>query len=133
MQDGGAMVGDPEPADGATANASLGARAAGSFRRGWATEKGRRRIVVSAGTVIAIVTIAIVVSLFASLAGESQSYRDGYSAGGTAYAAYQDSNITPEQACQDEAAVPGVRPVHDDAAQWIQGCVDGFNFAQSDN
>ena len=127
------MVGDPEPVDDATANASLGARLGGAFRRGWATEKGRRRIVVSAVAVIAVVVLVVVVSLFASLAGESQSFRDGYSAGGTAYAAYQDSNITAEQACQDEEAVPGVRPVHDDIAQWIQGCVAAFNFAQSDN
>jgi hypothetical protein len=83
--------------------------------------------------VIAVVTIAVVVSLFASLAGESQAYRDGYSAGGTAYGAYQDSNITSAQACRDEEAVPNVRPAHDNSAQWIQGCVAGFNFAESDN
>jgi len=124
------MVGD---AHGVTTNTSPRAWLDRAIRRAWATEKGRRRLVVSAGAVIAIVTIAVVVSLFASLAGESQAFRDGYSAGGTAYAAYQDSNVTSQQACRDEEAVPGVRPSQDNEAQWIQGCVDGFNFAQSDN
>jgi hypothetical protein len=127
------MVGDPEQGREVTANASPRAWLAGALRRAWATEKGRRRLVVSAGAVVAVVAIAVVVSLFASLAGESQAFRDGYSAGGTAYAAYQDSNITPQQACRDEEAVPDVRPPHDNEVQWIKGCVDGFTFAQSDN
>ena len=88
------------------------------------------------GAVIAAITLAIVVSLFASLAGESQSFRDGYSAGGpayTAYAASSDASITSEEACRDEETGPGGRPAHDNSAQWIQGCVDAFNLAQSDN
>jgi hypothetical protein len=130
------MVGDPEPDGGVTAMVPLWAGLAGGLRRAWATEKGRRRIVVSAGVAIAVVSIAIAVSLFASLAGESQSFRDGYSAGGsayTAYAAYSDTNITSDQACRNEETGPGGRPAHDNPAQWIQGCVDAFNLAQSDN
>jgi hypothetical protein len=130
------MVGDPEPDGGATAGVSMWAGLVDWLRGAWATEKGRRRIVVSSGAFIAIVGIAIAVFLFASLAGESQSFRDGYSAGGaayTAYAAYSQTNITSEQACRDEEAGPGGRPAHDDPAQWIQGCVDAFNLAQSDN
>ena len=49
---------------------------------------------ISGALVVAVVTIAVVASLFASLAGESQSYRDGYSAGGSAYTAYGDSSVT---------------------------------------
>jgi hypothetical protein len=130
------MVGDPEPDGGTTATASPWAGLAAGLRRGWATEKGRRRIVVSVGAVIVVITLAVVVSLFASLAGESQSYRDGYSAGGSAYTAYSastDANITSEEACRDEETGPGGRPPHDNSAQWIQGCVDAFNLAQSDN
>jgi predicted cobalt transporter CbtA len=130
------MVGDPEPDSGTTVTVSPWAGLAAGLRRGWATEKGRRRIVVSVGTVIAVIAIAIVVSLFASLAGESQSYRDGYSAGGPAYTAYAASsgaNITSEEACRAEETGPGGRPAHDNSAQWIQGCVDAFNVAQSDN
>ncbi len=130
------MIGDPEPHGGATLVASFWAGWAERFRRAWATEKGRRRIVVSTGVVVTVAAVAIVVSLFASLAGQSQSYRDGYSAGGsayTSYAAYATTNITGEQACRDEEAEPGTRPAHDNPAQWIQGCVDAFNQAQSDN
>jgi hypothetical protein len=130
------MVGDPEPEAGVSAAVPPAAELALRFRRAWATEKGRRRIVVSAGVVISTVCIAIAVLLFASLAGESQSFRDGYSAGGsayTAYAAYADTNITAEQACRDEEVGPGGRPAHDNSAQWIQGCVAAFNLAESDN
>jgi hypothetical protein len=130
------MVGDPKPDGGSTATVSLWDGLAAGLRRGWATEKGRRRIVVCAGAVIAVITLAIVVSLFASLAGESQSFRDGYSAGGPAYTAYAASSgagITSEEACRDEETGPGGRPAHDNSAQWIQGCVDAFNLARSDN
>ena len=130
------MVGDPEPEAGITAPVAPGAELALRFRRTWATERGRRRIVVSAAVGIAAVCIAIAVLLFASLAGESQAFRDGYSAGGsayTAYAAYSGSNITSEQACRDEEVGPGGRPAHDNSAQWIRGCVAAFNLAESDN
>ncbi len=130
------MVGDPDPAGGATATVPFAAGLVGSIQRAWATHKGRRRIVVSAVVAIAVISTAIAVSLFASLAGESQSYRDGYSAGGpayTAYAAYSGTNITSEQACRDEETGPGGRPTRDDPAQWIRGCVDAFNLAESDN
>jgi threonine/homoserine/homoserine lactone efflux protein len=130
------MIGDPEVDGRVTLVPSFWARVAERFRRAWATEKGRRRIVVSAGTVVTVVIVAVVVSLFASLAGESQSYRDGYSAGGsayTSYAAYSTTNITGEEACKDEEAQPGTRPASDNPAQWIKGCVDSFNQAESDN
>jgi hypothetical protein len=127
------MVGDPEPDGRLTGTGTVWARLSTKLRRAWSTDKGRRRIVLSTGLIIAVVTIAVVASLFASLAGESQSYKDGYSAGGTAYSAYGASNVPSEQACRDEEAGPGGRPAHDNPGQWIQGCVAGFNLAQSDN
>jgi threonine/homoserine/homoserine lactone efflux protein len=127
------MDGTPEPKGHVTGTATIGARTARALRRAWATDRGRRRIVISGALVIAVVTIAVVASLFASLAGQSQSYRDGYSAGGAAYTAYGDSSITSTQACRDEEVGPGGRPAHDDPAQWVQGCADAFNLAQSDN
>ena len=130
------MVGDPVTGSGTITSDPVGAGLDGRLRRAWATEKGRRWIVISVVTAVAIIAVAIAVSLFASLAGESQSFRDGYSAGGsayTAYAEYSQTNITSEQACRDEGSGPGSRPTHDNAAQWIQGCVAGFNLAQSDN
>jgi hypothetical protein len=127
------MVGAPEPDDRLEGTADLWDRLSTRIRRAWATDKGRRRIVISTGLIIAVVTIAVVASLFASLAGESQSYKDGYSAGGTAYSAYGESNVPSEQACRDEETGPGGRPAHDNPAEWVQGCVAGFNLAQSDN
>jgi threonine/homoserine/homoserine lactone efflux protein len=130
------MVGDPEPEAGGTGAVPRGTGLAVRLRRAWATERGRRRIVVSAGIAISVIGIAVAVSLFASLAGESQAFRDGYSAGGsayTAYAAYSNTDITAEQACHDEEAGPGGRPVHDDPDQWVKGCMAAFNLARSDN
>ena len=121
------MGGDPGTGSGTITSDPVGAGLDGRLRR-W--------IVISVVTAVAIIAVAIAVSLFASLAGESQSFRDGYSAGGsayTAYAEYSQTNITSEQACRDEGSGPGSRPSHDNAAQWIQGCVAGFNLAQSDN
>jgi hypothetical protein len=127
------MVGAPETDHGGVAPKSFSAKMADSLRRAWADEKSRRRIVVVVIVAIAVVSITVVVSLFASLAGESQSYRDGYAAGGTAYSAYADAKITSEQACRDVAAEPRSLPAHDDLAQWVQGCADAFNLAASDN
>jgi hypothetical protein len=127
------MVGDPGPDGRLPVTATLWNGLSRRLRRAWATDRGRRRIVVSTGLIIAVVTIAVVASLFASLAGESQSYKDGYSAGGAAYSAYGASNITSEQACRDEEVGPGGRPAHDNPGQWVQGCVAAFDLAQSDN
>jgi hypothetical protein len=127
------MVGAPETDHGGNAPGPLSARMAGILRRAWAVDRSRRRMVTAAVLVIAAIAIAIVVSLFASLAGQSQSYRDGYSAGGTAYTAYANAHITSEQACRDVAAEPKSLPARDNLAQWVRGCTDAFNLAASDN
>jgi hypothetical protein len=127
------MRGDPEPDGRLTGPTPFWGRLRLCFLRVWATEQGRRRIVISTGVTLAVVAIVIVASLFASLADESQSYKDGYSAGGAAYTAYGQSNFSSEQACRDEAIGLDGRPAHDNLAQWVQGCVAGFNLAQSDN
>src|SRR3984957_1012096 len=127
------MESDPEPKRDLTGTATVGAGLARALRRGGAPEKGRRRIVTSTVLVVAVVVIAVVASLFASLAGESQAYRDGYSAGGAAYTAYADAKVTAVQACRDESVGPGGRPAHDNLAQWVQGCADAFTLAESDN
>ncbi|HEX4217624.1 MAG TPA: hypothetical protein VHZ02_04600 [Acidimicrobiales bacterium] len=88
---------------------------------------------ISTGLAIVVVVVVIASALFASLAGESQSYRDGYSAGGAAYTAYGASKITSEQACTDEEVGRGGRPARDNAAQWVQGCADAFTAAASGN
>jgi hypothetical protein len=127
------MVGELGPESEPTSMASLGAKLMQGLRRAWAVEKTRRRMVITLGSIVGVIVIVVVVSLFASLAGESQSFRDGYSAGGTAYTAYADAKITSVQACRDVEAEPGGRPAHDDPSQWVQGCADAFNLAASDN
>jgi threonine/homoserine/homoserine lactone efflux protein len=127
------MLSDPEPEGRSSGSTTVASGLARGLRIAWATEKGRRRIVISTGVAVAVIVIVIAAALFASLAGESQSYRDGYSAGGAAYTAYGASKITSEQACRDEEVGPGGRPARDNAAQWVQGCADAFNLAASDN
>lgn len=130
------MIGDPEANGPVSTKVSVGAWMAGHLRRAWATKRGRRSIVISAGAFIAVIALVVVVLLFASLADESQSFRDGYSAGGsayTSYAAYSSGNVTPDQACTEEESGPGGRPPHDNSAQWIQGCVAAFDLAESGN
>ncbi len=127
------MVGAPETDHRGAGPPSLSARLASSLRRTWAVDRSRRRLVVVVVVVVVVVFLTVVVSLFASLAGESQSYRDGYAAGGTAYTAYADAHITSEQACRDVAAEPRSVPARDNLAQWVQGCTDAFNLAASDN
>jgi hypothetical protein len=89
------------------------------------------------GTVLVVVVVIVGVSvfMFGSLAGESQSYRDGYSVGGNVFTA-DGSGVSPRQACTAAAQRRqnlGGRPAGDSASQWIQGCVDSFENAQSDN
>jgi hypothetical protein len=127
------MPRDSGPGGRSNQSATFGAGLVSGFRGAWSTERGRRRIVISAGLIVAVMVIAIAAVLFASLAGESQSYRDGYSAGGAAFTAYGQSRITSDQACRDEEVGPGGRPARDNPAQWVQGCADAFNLAASDN
>lgn len=125
------MVGTPETDD--RVMASPVARMARRLREAWADQKSRRRLVIATAVVVGALVLVVVVSLFASLAGETQSYRDGYAAGGTAFTAYADAHITPSEACRDVAAEPQSRPAHDNLAQWVQGCADAFSLAASDN
>jgi hypothetical protein len=85
--------------------------------------------------VAVLVVVAVGVVMFGSLSGESQSYKDGYSVGGTVFVA-DGTGASPRQACTATALRSqklGGKPAGDDAAQWIQGCVDSFANAQSDN
>ncbi|MGO9027789.1 MAG: hypothetical protein ACLQOZ_04060 [Acidimicrobiales bacterium] len=130
------MVDDAEPGQGlAGGGPSAGTGLAHRLSRVWESPRGRRTLVFSAGLVLAVVVLTVVVALFSSLAGESQSYRDGYSAGGSTYTTSGATRMGAEQACeQEETAGAGVgRPAHDSPAQWVQGCVAGFDAAESNN
>ncbi len=110
----------------------LGAGATEWFRRLWSDPRQRRRLVLGTVAVAAVAAIAVAALLFASLAGESQSYRDGYAVGDSVYTSFEDASLTAQQACRDRGSEPGQIPRGDDVDQWVSGCVAGFTFAQSD-
>lgn len=92
-------------------------------------------LVAAAAVLILAVSIAVAVILFASLSGESASYRDGYTVGGSVYAA-----DTAESNAQTACTAAEHGPVDVDGmpkgnvpSQWLKGCVAGFEAAQSGN
>jgi hypothetical protein len=92
-------------------------------------------LLMATGLVVVIVLVCIAVVMFGSLSGESQSYRDGYSVGGNVFTA-DGAGVSPRQACTAAAFREpklGGKPAQDESSQWIQGCVDSFENAQSDN
>jgi hypothetical protein len=90
---------------------------------------------MAVAVVAVLVVVGVAALMFASLSGESQSYKDGYSAGGNVYAA--DSGQTPPtDACQVAARrspTDGGPAVGDNVSQWVQGCVAAFDASQGDN
>lgn len=111
----------------------------GHFHRltqAWQTKTGRRALIISIGLVVVVVTVAIAAVMFLSLSGESHSYKDGFAEGGNVYSADSVAQQGPEQACKTAAKSKpayGGPPTSDNSTQWIKGCVDAFNEAQSDN
>ncbi len=86
---------------------------------------------------IAVIVLVVVVGgalMFSSLGGQSQSYKDGYASGGTAYTAdtAQEGAQQACQAIQPRNAANGGMPRGDDGAQWMEGCISAFNNAQGD-
>jgi hypothetical protein len=105
-----------------------------SLRRAWGTEKGRRRLIYLAVLVVVMSIIGFGAFEFSSLSSQTQSYRDGYSAGGSAYASY--GSETAQQACKlTELRGPrlGGIPAGNSPTQWLQGCVAGFDAARADD
>jgi predicted PurR-regulated permease PerM len=105
-----------------------------SQRRGSGVKRGRRTLILVAVLMIVVVIIGVGLLVFSSISRESQSYKDGYSVGGATYAAVASLNETAQNACREaelRAASQGGRPLRDNATQWIQGCINGFNTAQA--
>jgi hypothetical protein len=127
-------IGEHGTADHAPTLPHLAAKVAGWDDRGH--RRGRRAIVLASLLVLVVVIVGVGVVMFGSLAGESQSYKDGYPAGGTAFTSYGSADEDALQACSTtELRRPsqGGRPPGDVSNQWLQGCEAGFNTAQSDN
>lgn len=117
--------------DGRTAGTGI----SGRLRRAWETERGRRVIFYLVILVVALVVFVGGAVMFSSLSSESQSYKDGYSSGGTAFTADR-AQEGAQQACQTiqyHSPADGGIPRGDDATQWLQGCISAFNNAEGDN
>ena len=107
----------------------------GRLRRAWETERGRRVIFYVVILVVVLIVFVGGAVMFSSLRSESQSYKDGYSSGGTAFTA-DTAQEGAQQACQAiqfHSPAAGGIPRGDDATQWLQGCISAFNNAQGDN
>jgi hypothetical protein len=79
------------------------------------------------------VLVAVAVVLFSSLSGESASYKDGDTVGGSIYAS-DSAQLGATAACQAAEHHPVAdsgMPKGDDPAQWVKGCVAGFEAAQA--
>jgi Na+-transporting methylmalonyl-CoA/oxaloacetate decarboxylase gamma subunit len=101
----------------------------------WKKRAGRRAIVGGGIVLILLVILIVSVVMFSSLSHESQSYKDGYSAGGSV-ASSGASNGTARQACvlaERAPAAAGGIPAGDNPAQWVQGCVAALDNAEADN
>jgi hypothetical protein len=104
--------------------------------RAWGSKSGRRALVSAAGLLIVLVIIGIGLVVFSSISRESQSYKDGFSAGGAVYASDSVTQQGAQQACTTtelRGARHGGLPVGDNATQWMKGCVDAFKTAEGGN
>jgi hypothetical protein len=104
--------------------------------KAWGTKLGRRTIVLGVSLLVLSVIIVIGLVVFSNVSRQSQSYRDGYSVGGAAYAADAYVQLDAQQACKKaELSGPahGGLPAGDDPTQWLKGCVAAFASAQSGN
>jgi len=102
----------------------------------WRTKAGRHILIILVGVVVVALTVGFATVMFHSLTGESRSYRDGFSAGGDVYTSDSVLQADAQQACRTaERGGPGAGgpPSGDNSAQWLKGCIDAFNEAQSGN
>jgi hypothetical protein len=105
-----------------------------SLVRAWDSETGRRRLILLAGVIVVTTIIGLGALMFSSLSGESQSYRDGYSSGESAYGLY--GSTSAQEACKlVEVHGSGLGGLGrgDNPAQWMKGCVASFNATQADS
>jgi hypothetical protein len=107
-----------------------------TLRQIWKTKTGRRAIALAVALIVVSVIIVVGLVAYSSASRESQSYRDGYSVGGAAYASDAYVQADAQQACKKEelrGPEHGGIPTGDDPTQWLKGCVGAFATAQSGN
>jgi hypothetical protein len=130
------MVSEAQPADGAYGGDPIGPGFFASLRHASRTRRGRQVLILAVVLVIVVGIAVFSFVHFSSLSHESQSYKNGYTAGGAVYAADGSAELAPRPACtKAELRGPhhGGLPSGANASQWLKGCVDAFELAQSGN
>jgi hypothetical protein len=130
------MVSEAQPADGSYEGDPIGPGLFASLRRVSRTRKGRQVLILAVALLIVVAIVVFSFVHFSTLSHESQSYKNGYTAGGSVYAADGSAELAPRTACaKAELRGPhhGGLPSGANATQWLKGCVDAFELAQSGN
>ena len=132
--DGDARVGSTRTGEAGDTGA-IGSRLVQWFIRTWRTTNGRRAMVWASIVLIAAIVVVTGIVVFTSIAGESASYKLGFSSGGSVFAA-DSAGISADQACRTAATRPaadGGVPVDGNPTDWVNGCVAAFQAAQNGN
>ena len=106
-----------------------------TLRRVWESKSGRRALLALLAVVVVVMIVVVGIVVLSSGSHEPQSFRDGYSVGGAVYAS-DNAEVAPKPACEETShrgPTHGGPPAGDDVAEWVKGCVDGFNAAQGGN
>jgi hypothetical protein len=108
----------------------------GTLGRMWGTAAGRRTIVIGAIVLALLVVLGVSIVMFSSLSREPQSYKDGYSTGGSIFSSEGSTGGSARQACtlaERGPSTAGGLPSGDDPAQWIKGCIAAYDNAEADS
>jgi hypothetical protein len=104
-----------------------------SFSRSSGARGGRQMVIVAVVVVVLVVAVGVGLVVFSSMSRQTQSYKDGFSAGGAVYALDGTAELGARQACRatelrgsdDGGLPPGANPT-----EWLNGCIAAFNSAQ---
>jgi hypothetical protein len=131
------MVSNPDVTNGPVAQGdAIGPGLFGSLSGATGIKRGHLILIAVAAFVVVVVALGVGIGVFTSMSRQTQSYKDGFSAGGAVYAADASAQLGAQQACKvTELRGPdhGGLPSGANAAQWIDGCVAAFNSAQGGN
>jgi hypothetical protein len=104
-----------------------------SFTRAYGSKRRRQLLLLAVVSVVIVVVLGVGLAVFSSMSRQSQSYKDGFSAGGPVYASDSTAQLGARQACKASEEISpqfGGLPAGANAAQWLKGCVSAFESAQ---
>jgi hypothetical protein len=107
-----------------------------SFTQAFGKKRKRQTLIVVVVSVVVVVVLGVGLAVFSSMSRQTQSYKDGFSAGGAVYAADSTAQLGARQACAATERISpkyGGLPSGENAAQWLKGCVAAFESAQDGN